>query len=316
VKYSLLLACVLVVGQTAFGQSVTTSYTTDLNGNRIAGPTTVANDGQKTQIMQSINGRKVPMEQTEERVIRENASGKVVEKIIKKFDPNGALASTERVVIEEEKLYDGLRQHSTTYRSDVNGNMHEAERRTAESHKQGSAENTQSELARPDINGSFQTVEKRTIVTQAAGAGSQEDETVFRRSDNGGFYPAVRDITDTTQSGSQTVQKSAHYEPSDSQQLKLIGQTVSTIVKRADGSSVAEVSLYGASAGDGRAHDGQSGMHLREQQTIEKIAGAGGSVTEVVTARRPTTSDPNRLGPAVKISETVCTGKCTPDPKK
>ncbi len=315
-KYSL---CFFVSTVVALAQSVSTSYSTDLNGNRVAGPTTIATDGQKTQITRSINGRQVPMEQTEERVIRETPSGKVIEKITKKFDPSGALASTERTVTEEEKLYDGVRQHATTYRSDVNGRMQEAERKTMESHKQGSAENTQSEVARPDMNGSFQTVEKRTLVTQAAGAGgSQKDETVFRRSENGSFYTAARDVTDITQSGAQTVQKSAHYEPGgDSQQLRLTLQTVSTSVKRPDGSEVAEVNLYGLSAGDGRARDRESALHLREQQTVQKIAGPGGSVTEIVTARRPTISDPGRMGPEVKISEVVCTGKCNaPDVKR
>ena len=304
-KYFLFLAATL-----AFGQSVVTTYSTDVNGNRVAGSSMVSNDGQHTQITRSINGRQVPAEQTTERVISESPAGRVVEKITKRFDQNGQIASTDRTVTEEQKLSNGSVTRSTVYHGDVNGEMHEAERRTVEVHAQGSTVNTQTEIARPDLSGSFQTAEKRSSSSETANNTTHTDDTVYRRSENGGFYPAVRDVSDTTKSGSQVVEKSAHYEQRDNQQLQLMGQTVSTTVKQPNGSSVSEVSLYGANSEDGRAHDNQTGLHLREQQTVERIPGPGGSVTEIVTARRPTISDPGRLGPSTKISETVCTGKC------
>jgi hypothetical protein len=305
VKYFLFLAATL-----AFGQSVVTSYSTDVNGSRVAGPSTVSTDGQHTQITRSINGRQVPAEQTTERVISEGPNGRVVEKITKRFDQNGALASTDRTVIEEQKLPNGSLTRSTIYRGDVNGQMHEAERKTVEVHAQGSTVNTQTEIARPDPGGSFQTAEKRLSTSETANNTTHTDDTVYRRSENGSFYPAVRDVSDATKNGSQLVEKSAHYEQRENQQLQLMGQTVSTTVKQPNGSSVSEVSLYSANAEDGRVRDNQSGLHLKEEQTVERMVGPGGSVTEVVTARRPTISDPGRLGPARTISETVCTGKC------
>jgi hypothetical protein len=305
VKYFLLLAATL-----AFGQSVVTTYSTDVNGNRVAGSSIVSNDGQHTQITRSINGRQVPAEQTTERVISEGPNGRVVEKITKRFDQNGTLASTDRTVTEEQKVPNGSVTRSTIYRSDADGRMHEAERKTVEVHTQGSTVNTQTEIARPDLSGSFQTAEKRLSTSETANNTTHTDDTVYRRTENGSFYPAVRDVSDTTKNGSQVVEKSAHYEQRDNQQLQLVGQSVSTTVKQPDGSSVSEVSLYGANAEDGRAHDNQSGLHLKEEQTVERTVGPGGSVTEIVTARRPTVSDPGRLGPARTISETVCTGKC------
>lgn len=304
-KYFLFLA-----GTLAFGQSVVTSYSTDVNGNRVAGPAIVSNDGQHTQITRSINGRQVPAEQTTERVISDGPNGRVVEKITKRFDPNGAVGSTERTVTEEQKVPNGSVTHSTTYRGDVNGGMHEAERKTVEVHRQGSTVNTQTEIARPGLSGSFQTDEKQVSTSETAGKATHTDETVYRRSENGSFYPAVRDVSDTTTNGSQVVEKSAHYEQRDNQQLQLMGQTVSTTVKQPNGGSVSEVNLYSVNSEDGRAHDNQSGLHLKEQQTVERVPGPGGSVSEIVTARRPTVSDPERLGPARTISETVCTGKC------
>jgi hypothetical protein len=305
VKYFLFLAATL-----AFGQSVVTTYSTDVNGNRVAGSSIVSNDGQHTQVTRSIDGRQVPAEQTQERVISEGPNGRVVEKIIKRFDQNGMLASTDRTVTEEQKLPNGSVTRSTTYRGDVNGQMHEAERKVVEVHTQGSTVSTQTEIARPDPSGSFQTDEKQSSTSETAGNATHTDETVYRRSENGSFYPAVRDVSDTTRNGPRVVEKSAHYEQRDNQQLQLTGQTVSTTVKQPNGGSVSEVSLYGANAEDGRAHDNQSGLHLKEQQTVERIPGPGGSLTETVTARRPTVSDPGRLGPARTISETICTGKC------
>ena len=304
-KYFLFLASTL-----AFGQSVVATYSTDLNGNRVAGTSMVSNDGQHTQITRSINGRQVPAEQTQERVISESPTGRVVEKVTRHFDPNGAVGLTERTVTEEQKLSTGSVTHSTTYRSDVNGQMHEAERRTVEVHPQGSSVTAQTEIARPDLNGSFQTAEKRLSTSETAANATHTDETVYRRSENGSFYPAVRDVSDTTNNGAQVVEKSAHYEQRDNQQLQLMGQTVSTTVRQPNGGSVSEVNLYSVNSEDGRAHDNQSGLHLKEQQTVERVPGPGGSVTEIVTARRPTVSDPERLGPARTISETVCTGKC------
>jgi hypothetical protein len=230
---------------------------------------------------------------------------------VKLFDPNGGVASTERIVTEEQKVANGSIAHSTTYRTDVNGQMHESERRTIETHTQGPSATTQSEIARPDINGSFATAEKRSLVSETGNDGTHTDETIYRASPNGGFYTAARDVSETTKNGSQVVQKSAHYEPGDNQQLQLTAQTVSTTVKRPDGSTVAEVNRYSTHPEDGRAYDTQSGLHLLEQQTVEQIPGPGGSVTEVVTARRPTATDPNRLGEPRKISEMVCTGKCS-----
>ncbi len=304
-KYSLFF-----IALAGFAQSVITSYSTDLNGNRVANNSIVDNGQSKTEISQSVNGRKVPLQSTEERVISQSSSGRVVETIVKKFDQNGGLASVERTVTQEEKLSDGMRTNATVYRSDINGNMRETERRAAEAHTQGANQTLQSEILRPDLNGSFQAVERRMQSMQSSGGGGTTDETVYRKSENGSFVATGRDISETTTNGSQSTTKSAHYEPRDSSQLTLTGQTVTATVKRADGSTVSEVSLYGLAAGDGRARDRQAAPQLREQQTIERVTNRDGSVSEIVTARRPTVADPSRLGPAQKVSETVCTGKC------
>ena len=308
-KYSLFFIA-LALG---CAQSTTTSYSTGVNGDRSTNFTTVESGGQRTQITQSINGRQVPMEQTETRVLSQSPNSRVTEQITRRFDPNGGVAATERTVTEEQKTSNGSHVHATLYRSDVNGHMQEFERRDIDSASSGASASKQTEIARPDMSGSFQTVEKRTESTETSGDNTHTDETTYRRTESGAFAAATRDVSDAKKQGSQMVTTKAHYEPLDPsrQQMQLVGQSVTSTVTKADGSAVSEVSLYGNTAGDGRVHDRDGKLHLREQQTIEVVAGAGGSLTDTVTAQRPSVSDPERMGPARKVSEVTCTGKCS-----
>jgi hypothetical protein len=53
-------------------------------------------------------------------------------------------------------------------------------------------------------------------------------------------------------------------------------------------------------------------LKLQEQQVIEQKPGANDTVTQTLSIRRPTISDPNTLGPAQQLSQTVCKGACKP----
>src|SRR5438105_13243939 len=92
-----------------------------------------------TERFQSINGRQVPVEQVTERVISDDANGKVTERIVQKFDPTRRPASTERVMIQETKLPGGgSTVRETTYRNDINGGQREDARTTTETRASGS----------------------------------------------------------------------------------------------------------------------------------------------------------------------------------
>ncbi|HLW77710.1 MAG TPA: hypothetical protein VKS01_12010, partial [Bryobacteraceae bacterium] len=225
--------------------------------------------------------------------------------------PNGTLATTERIVTQEEKTYNGSNTHQTLYQSDVNGRMQEFERRSIEATTSGSSGTQQTEISRPDLSGSFQTVEKRSESIETTGGDKHTDETVYRRSDNGGFFAATREVSDSKQQGGKTTTTTAIYQPRDNQQLELTGQTVTSSTKRADGSSVSEVSYYGNTGGDGRAHERDSKLRLREEQTVELVPGPGGSLTQTVSASRPDISNPERMGPSRVVSQTTCVGTCS-----
>jgi hypothetical protein len=309
VKYYVLA----LAASTALAQSVTNTYATDLNGRRVETATTVATNGQRTEVTQNINGRRIPLEQTDEKVVRQDGTSKVIEKTVRKYDRSGQLVSTARQVIEEQTRPNGSTTHTTTYRSDVNGRMAEAERETTETQQQGSVTRMQSVVERPTVNGSFQAVEKREAVTQTSPTGSQQDQTFYQRSDNGGYVVTARQVKETTQSGNRTTETTAMYQPlATNSQLQLTQQNVATITKRPDGSETVQTNYYGSSW-NGQLRDNQSGPQLRGQDVVERAPGPGGSVIETLSTRRPSASDVNKLGPLMKVSETICTGKCARD---
>jgi hypothetical protein len=289
----------------------------DINGNRADGQSFTSNgtssDGERTERFQSINGRQVPLEQTVDRVIRQDANGKVTERILRKFNPNGQLASTERLLIEESKLAGGgTSVRETTYRSDLNGRSQEAQRQTTETRVDGSTTTASTAIDRPTLNGSFQTVEKRSEVTEGPAANQRTTESVYRRDGAGGFQEALRSVKTSSTANNTTTDTTANYEPGVTGQLQLASQTESRSTKQPDGTEVIQTNLYSSTVA-GRLQENTAAMRIKEQQIVERRTNPDGSVVETLSVRRPSTSDPNRLGELQKLSETVCKGKCVPE---
>lgn len=300
----------LVAACAAFGQSTTTKYSTDISGNRVAEATSTSSDDTKTELNQSINGREVPLQSTEEKVLKSDSSGKTTERIVHKYDQTGRLISTDRTIIEEQKTPGGGSvTRSTTYRTDINGRELPAERSTIETQVHGSETTTNTTVERPTINGSFDTAEKRASVSTGTDASRTTTESVYRPNGNGGFDEAVRSVTDETKSGNTTVKRNAEYEIGVNGSLQLHEQTVSTTSKEAGGNETTQVDLY-APAMPGIAREANAAPQIKEEQIISRQKGADGSLTETLSIRRPTLANPNKLGSLQKLSETVCRGKC------
>jgi hypothetical protein len=299
----------------AWPQSATTRYQQDLNGNRAVVDAFTSTDGERTQRFQSINGRQVPLEQTVDRVVREDANGKVTERIVQRFDTDGHLSSTEHVTIEENKLPGGGSSvRETTSRSDVNGRFQEAERRTTETRVAGSTTTANTVIDRPTLNGSFETMEKRASVTEGPPANQHTTESVYRRDGTGGFQEALRYVTTTSKADDTTKENTADYEPGLDGQLQLHSQSDSTTTKRPDGTEVTKTDMYAHTVA-GVLQDNTASMRIKEQQVVERRTNPDGSVVETLSVRRPTVSDPNRLGALRQLFETVCQGKCQPESK-
>lgn len=295
-------------GAVALAQSSTSTYITDINGHREDASTVDSSDHTHTDLWQSINGRQVPLQQVEERVISESGGTKVTERIVKKFSPGGDLASTERTVTEEQKTSQGSTVHETVFRSDVNGRMSEAERRTSQT--LGSGANTTSEIsiARPNLDGTMQTVEKRSLVSTGTDSDKKSTETVYRLGPNGGLVEAIQQVTASTKQGDRTTNSSSYYEPGMNGTMELKRQSVATTIK-GPGGDTTEVNLYARTV-PGVVVENSGAQALTEQQVIERRKNPDGSVVETLSVRRPTINDPKQLGPAQRISETVCSGKC------
>jgi hypothetical protein len=314
VKYFILAGIVSILPLSAQDSSVRTTTSVDVNGNRIAdGPqidrTSSKNFVETAERMQSINGRMVPIERVEERVLRDDASGRVVERLIHRYDATGNPTTPVKETVEEQKRSDGSSTIQTTrYQGDVNGDMQLVQKSITDTHTSGSTETSSTVVQRP-LNGSIETVEKKETVRVNDGKNYRQEDTMYRRDGNGGFGVAVRQTKEHSEQGGQATDNTAEYEIGPQGQLQLHGQTVAKTVTEPDGSKESVVNLYGLSAPGNVDPDGK--LKLFEQQIIDQTPRPGNKVVETLNVRRPTVSDPNALGPTQQISETVCKGKCT-----
>ena len=314
-----LLASVFVSAAALCAQGTSVSSTTDvdINGNRVQnGPQVVATKTPTgtvtTETMQSINGRMVPLERVEQRVLRDDASGRVVERIVRRYDSQGNPAPPTRETIEETKRSDGTSTTtSNTYRTDINGNTQLAQKSVTETRKSGAEERSETVVQRPTINGSLDTVEKQDQVKVAQPGGYRDETTTYRSSGTGGFYAAVRTVTDHTEKNGQSSDNTVEYEANPGSALQVHSQTVTKTVTAPDGSKDTVVNIYATNV-PGTVGEPGSALKLQEQQLVDSQKGPGGAVTQTFSVRRPTVSDPNTLGPARQLSQTVCKGDCKP----
>ncbi len=291
-------------------QSSASTYSRDLNGNLVSGGAVVSADGVTTDLRQSINGREVPLEQVEEKVLSQSGATKVTERITRHYGANGQVVSTDRVVTEETKTGEGESiVHATTYRSDLSGNINEAERKTVETRKNGAATVTETTVEKRSLNGSMDVAEKRSAVSEPTSDGKRETETLYLRDANGNLHEAQRSSTTETKCGDQTVDNTAIYQLGLNGELALTRQEVTRMTKNADGTSSQEVEIFGRPS-DGRARDIGTPPTLTEKRTIDRQKGPGGAIIETQTVQVPSISDPGKLDPARVVSETICRGVC------
>jgi hypothetical protein len=315
VKRFIISSCVFAIALCAQDSSVSRSTSVDINGRRVAdGPdvarTKSGNDTEVTERTQSVNGRSVPLERVEERVLRDDSSGRVVERVIRRFSPTGEPAPPLKETIEQQKHSDGSSTiQMSTYEGNINGGMELRMKSVTEKHVAGSSETADTVVQRPTVNGSLETVEKQsTVIVKNSGGGFREDSTTYRRDGNGSFTAAVRVSTEHVQQGTEASDQTAEYEVGSDGRLQLHSQAVVRTVTRADGSKETERNVFGTNV-PGKV-DPSSKLTLQEQQVVEKKPGPGGTVVETLSVRRPSVADPNALGPSQQVSETVCRGKC------
>lgn len=289
------------------------TYTYDVNGRRVlesqASSTSGSGGSTTGESIRTLNGRVAPLQRVEEKVVSDGPEGKVIERIIRRFEGSGGPATSEKVLVETRKNPDGSEtRRVTAYEADLNGRFVVRERATEQAFKQGGVERSETVVERPNINGGFETAEKRVSVAQGPETDRQKDVTVYRRSSSGGFGVAQREIEQVKVANGQTTTTSAVYDANSTGQMELATQRVSTVSKSAGGSEVEVIDFYGKTQ-PGRTSSG--GPALREQQVIERKV-TGTETVETLSIRRPQV-DSGKLGPMIRISETICKGDCKQD---
>jgi len=292
----------------ATAQSTTALLTPDLNGRSVQSAIFTANDGDRTELNQSINGRLVPLQKSDTRTLSESPAGKTTETIVRKYDPTGQLVSTERILVETQKRPHGAVVKATTFRSDINGQMQESERRTIDTQAQGPVSTTDITVLRPGLSGNFDLAEKRNIITTVDGKTVHETESVQRPSQSGQLTEVSREVREQGTAGGKSTATTTTYEPDFTGQMSLIRQQVATTTKASDGSMVTELDLYAPSA-YGIARENNATPKLKEQDVVVRRE-KNGVVTETTSVSRPTLQDQNHLVAAGPPTELVCTGAC------
>ncbi len=297
-------------------ESSRTVYTYDSSGRRQAAydqaNASSAGGSSQSQTVVDLHGRRVQLESAEETVLSDGPEGKVVERVVKKFDAQGRLTGQERVRIEETKSGDGgLTVRATVYDRDLNGQFTLRERSTTTTNKDAAATRAETAIERPNVNGNLDTQERKVSVTTGDDAKSLKDVTVYRKDQHGSLAPAVREVTETTKDGDRETANTSEYNTANSGRMELSGQKLSQTVKGADGSETQVVDVYGSN-NPGQLSSGYNREpKLRERQVIERTPGPDKGLVETFSVQRPTL-DSGRLGPPQKISETVCQGACRP----
>lgn len=284
----------------------------DASGNVLQSPAyAVSQSGKtttRTEQRRSLDGRLVPAETTEERVISDDGQTRVVERSIRRYDISGNPAPPEKVRVEEQKTADGgTVTRSTTWRGDISGNLALAERSVIERRKSGQTETVNETVERPSINGSIDVAERRATTINSTGPDeSLKNVLVYRRDTNGSFYESQKEVTETRKTAAGTVENSVSYQGGASG-FQLIDQKVKRVEKAADGTVHVIEDVYRPN-GPGVVNADAKPLLSEQRVTVRKEA--AGRVTETTDVRRTSVADPNRLGAPQRESERVCSGKC------
>ncbi|HTM50854.1 MAG TPA: hypothetical protein VL285_19295, partial [Bryobacteraceae bacterium] len=233
---------------TAQQSSQQNTWTIDANGHRVDGPSYAsfesAQGSGRVEKAQSINGRMITVQSTEDKVLRETPQAREVERIIRKYDLTGNPGPPTKVRIEEIKNPDGSTTiKSTTYEADLNGNYRLFERATTQVRK-GETTETHTTVERADLSGSLQPAERSSSVERKTANGSQIDSTTYRRDVSGNFSPARQDVKQITRSGPNETIDSTHYELDPNGKLTLASRAIDSVKTKPDGSQVTDTEVY------------------------------------------------------------------------
>lgn len=263
----------------------------------------------RTTLTRNVNGREVPIESVEERVLSDANGVRISERVIRRFDANGNPGPPERIRIETRTEGDTVRTLTTVLRTDLNGATQLAERSTAVTRSSAAGSETTVLVERPAPNGGFDVVERRAETSRTTGAGRTSAVAVIERKDpNGRLVEVARRTAERTEAPGAIRENAAEFEPGPAGQMRMVRQIVSATTIAPDGSSRQQVDIFEPSA-PGRVDAAGSPPLLTRRQVIETTVTPQGTV-QILSAAVADVSNPGRVGPLAKVEQTVCTGEC------
>lgn len=270
---------ILAMAAALFGQRQT-STTFDFDGNRLPGPVwTTAKTAAGEQRMvttSSLNGREIPVESVEDRVLTKTDTREVIERSIVRYDAGGNPMPPERVRIEQTQTAGGGQKVvTTTWQADVNGVPQLVERRSEEKSASGGGSTI---VERSGQSGVLETFAR---IDRAESRGRAEVRE-FRMDLNGGFFEVQREVIVTTVKAGVTVADATRYEPMAGGEFEPATRTVTRTSERAGGKTQ-EIDVY--SRYGGQATDEP---RLERQIRQEERMGAAGVIVRLTSTR----SDP------------------------
>lgn len=290
--------------------SQTSVYTYDSNGQRvpagtystIGGPT----GSERVQTTRNINGRTVPVQSSQDKVISQSGNTKVIERTVTNYDTNGRPVGVDRIRIEETKRPDGSSTVTTaTFKSDINGNQQLVERTSTDVKVSGSTETAVTSIERPGANGTLELAEKKNAVTQKSANGAKVESTVYRRDVNGSLFTAVSETSTTTKSGNVESVDTAQYVRGPDGRMELDKRVVGKTTTRADGGQVEQVEIYAkmnaSNAGDLNAQQ----PRLQQEVTRERVPGPNNTIVETTSIRARVPNDPSRFTNYEKTQQVI-----------
>ncbi len=307
---TLVLIAILLPAPLAAFQRQTATTIRDINGHVIDWSRSSSGDGRSSETVQTLNGRRAPLEQVQEKVLKNEGGVRILERIRTRYDQDGRPLPPEKTVIETATRPDGSSTEKTTvWRGDLNGQLRPAERSVTESTKSGDTVNSQTSIERASINGGFDLAERHSARETSTKTASERDELIYTRDANGQFIESVRTVTRSRTQNGETETRVDEYEAVTTGSLKLARQSVARTVKGPGGAERQEIDVFGPAA-PGRPIPDDGSLSLRERQIYTSRQSPDGSTVQVFAIQRPSLSSSKVLGPLQTISETVCRGKC------
>jgi hypothetical protein len=254
-----------------------------------------------------VNGRTVPLESTDEKVISRDGTTTVVERIIKRYDANGNPGPPEIERVQMTKNADGsMTTASQLYRSDINGNRQLAERSTTTVRQLGDRTETNTSIERPSVNGDVRLAERYASVSKKTATGSETTGSMYRADANGSLREAERELTIVTVSGNTQKSDATKYTLNSDNRLDVAERRIATLVKSADGSESESVDVYGrVNSLHMTDVNANNQTRLQQQITTERKKSGDGSTTETVTVNGRLPNDPSRFGVVERTSNVI-----------